>query len=152
MARLLAKASDPDADPLTVTAVSAASTNGGSVVLGGDAATYSPASDYVGADLFSYVVSDTHAASATGSVFVTVISSNDLALSLVGTPSILAGTFHSTFAGNPNLTYAVDRATNVTGPWQLNYTNIVAGTNGVFELIDPNNPPAIQRFYRSHYP
>jgi hypothetical protein len=152
LARLLSKASDPDTDSLSVTAVSSTSTNGGSVVLGGASATYSPVADYVGDDLFSYVVTDTHNASATGSVLLTVISSNSLVLSPAGMPFISTGVFHSPFAGNANLTYSVDRATNLAGPWELNYTNFVAGTNGLFELVDPNNPPSAQRFFRTHYP
>ena len=58
MEKLLLFASDPDGDPLTVSAVSPTSTNGGSVILDAGLVTYIPATNFIGADRFSYTVSD----------------------------------------------------------------------------------------------
>ena len=52
LANLLAVVSDPDNDPLSVTAAGPTSTNGGAVTLTGTSVTYQPVADFVGADLF----------------------------------------------------------------------------------------------------
>jgi hypothetical protein len=70
---LLANDSDPDGDGLTITGV--APGTGGSVSLGGaNAVTFTPAAGFVGGATFSYTVSDTRGASATGNVAVSVTS------------------------------------------------------------------------------
>ena len=69
---LLTNDSDPDNDPLDITDVSATSTNGGTVVLALGNVTYTPASNYLGSDLFTYTVADGQGGSATGTVFVQV--------------------------------------------------------------------------------
>ena len=56
------------------------------------------------------------------------------------------GLFQASYLGNPNLTYTIDRSTNLAGPWELGFTNITADTNGLFQVIDPNNPAAAMRF------
>src|SRR5882672_4700686 len=48
--KLLAKATDADGDALTVSAVSATSTNGGTVTLTDTAIIYTPAANFVGTD------------------------------------------------------------------------------------------------------
>jgi hypothetical protein len=46
----------------------------------------------------------------------------------------------------------VQFSTNVNGPWYW-LTNLTAGTNGLFELEDPTEPPLPPtRFYRTTYP
>lgn len=52
---------DADGDTLTITAVSSASTNDGAVTLSGGNVNYTPAAGYVGADQFTYIVSDGYA-------------------------------------------------------------------------------------------
>ena len=70
---LLANDSDPDGDALSVTAV--AQGTGGSVSLGAaNAVTFTPAAGFVGNAAFTYTVSDTRGASATGNVTVSVTS------------------------------------------------------------------------------
>ena len=53
-----------DGDTIAVGGVSATSTNGGAVSLAGGMVTYTPASGFVGADRFSYTVSDGRGGSA----------------------------------------------------------------------------------------
>jgi hypothetical protein len=67
---VLANDSDPDGD--TVSLVGATNGAHGSVTCDGGRCTYTPAADYNGADSFTYTVTDTHGATASGSVDVTV--------------------------------------------------------------------------------
>jgi len=150
-ASLLSTASDPDGNPISLTSVSAASTNNGTASFAGGQVSYSPPPGYIGPDLFNYVLTDSLGASATGSVSVAVVSSNAIVLSPAGTPALSGGLFQSAYVGVPNLIYTVDRATNLAGPWQLGFTNIMAGTNGQFQVIAPNSPPAPSMFYRARY-
>jgi hypothetical protein len=152
VANLLAVGSDPDGDAISITAVNSVSTNSGTVALAGGQITYTPPLNYVGSDLFSYTLTDANNASTLGNVAVTVVSLNSIILNITGPPSLANGLFQVSYTGVPNLTYSVDRATNLAGSWQLNYTNLTADTNGLFQLMDSNNPPAPVQFYRTHYP
>lgn len=67
--------SDPQGDPLTIVA----KTNGAHgvvVIVGGTSLTYTPATNYRGADSFTYTVSDGAGHSATATVSVTVVAVN----------------------------------------------------------------------------
>jgi Alginate lyase/Immunoglobulin domain len=81
-----------------------------------------------------------------------ILSIDQAVLNLVGAPLLNDGTFQCRFEGTPNLTYAMDRATNLSGPWEIAYTNIVAGTNGLFELRTATDPGEPAVFFRAHYP
>jgi Bacterial Ig domain len=64
--------SDPDGDSFAVTSF----TQGANGVVGfaGSVATYTPAQDFVGSDVFTYTITDDHGLTATGTVDVTVRS------------------------------------------------------------------------------
>jgi hypothetical protein len=71
--------SDPDAgDSFTVTAVNTAGTQGAvQITNSGADVTYTPASNYNGADSFTYTITDSHGATATATVNLTVSAVND---------------------------------------------------------------------------
>ena len=73
---VLANDRDADGDPLTVVEVSAPA-HGTAVLVDGGAVEYTPASDYHGADRFTYVVSDGSGLTAQAAVEVTVLPVND---------------------------------------------------------------------------
>ena len=153
-AKLLSLASDPDGDPLTITAAGPTSTNGGTVALASTTITYQPATNFIGTDLFSFVVSDPYGASATGTVLVAVASANLPSPNVVvpATYDSASGTFRVTFAGIPGYSYTIQSSPNVTGgPWTT-LTNLAAGSNGWFEVIDAESPPPPARYYRTVYP
>ena len=75
-ADVLANDSDPNGDPLTVTALSTPG-HGSANLNPGGTVHYLPAADYNGLDSFSYTVSDGQGNSATGTVSVTVTPVND---------------------------------------------------------------------------
>ena len=69
---LLANDTDADGDWLTLTGVTYTGAHGGGVVLSGGNITYTPATDYLGSDVFTYTVSDGFGGVATGTVQVSV--------------------------------------------------------------------------------
>ncbi len=152
-AKILALSHDPDGDSLSLTSAGPTSTNGGTVTLAGGNITYVPVADFIGTDLFSFVITDTYGASATGSVLVTVTSANVPPPNIVVPPAYDSGTgtFRVTFAGIPTYTYTVQWAPAATGPWTFLKT-ATAGTNGLFEVTDTELPPPPARYYRTVYP
>ena len=68
---VLANDTDPDGDTLTVNAVTQG-INGGTVTLAGGVVTFTPASNFVGTDIFAYTVTDGTATSAQATVTVVV--------------------------------------------------------------------------------
>ncbi len=68
---VLANDSDPDGDPLSLVNVTTP-VNGGTVVISGNAVTYSPPTGFVGTDRFSYTISDGRGGTATAMVTITV--------------------------------------------------------------------------------
>ena len=154
--KLLARASDPDAgDILAVTAAGPASTNGpaSNVVLnsGAGTITYTPATGYVGADSFTYTVSDNYGRTVTPKVTVTVTSAGGVSPNVVSPPTYSNGTFRVTFAGIPSFQYTIETAGSLTGLWTYLKT-ATAGTNGMFEVIDSAGSSEPSRYYRTVYP
>jgi hypothetical protein len=149
--RLLLLSSDADGDPLSLASAGPTSTNGGTVTLAGTNIIYVPVTNFVGTDLFSFVVSDPYGGSGTGTVLVTV---TNVPAPVIAVPPAYdggSGTFSVTFAGIPGYSYSIQIATNVSGPWFF-FTNATADTNNLFQLIDTESPPPPQRFYRTTYP
>ncbi|WP_226570918.1 cadherin-like domain-containing protein [Mangrovibacter yixingensis] len=72
---VLAGASDPDGDSLTV---STASANHGTVTINGDGTvTYTPAANYNGSDTITYTLSDGNGGTVTSTIAITVTAVND---------------------------------------------------------------------------
>jgi len=67
---VLGNDSDPDGDPLTISATTAPAS--GSVAVAGGVITYTPAAGFVGLDAFTYTIEDGRGGSATATVRVTV--------------------------------------------------------------------------------
>jgi hypothetical protein len=155
--KLLLLAYDADGDPLSITAAGPTSTNGpaDNVVLDPDAGTitYAPATNFVGADSFSFVVTDTYGASGTGTVLVTVTSANVPSPNVVVPPAYdsESGTFSVTFAGIPGFVYTVQWAPTVTGAWSF-LQSATSGPDGLFQVTDTPEPPPPSRYYRTVYP
>lgn len=152
VAALLAVASDPDGDALSIPSVNPASANGGSVWLTNSLIWFSPTQGFVGLDQCAYTLIDSRGASTNGTIDVSVIASELVAARPVNQGLLPDGSFTAAFQGVAGLQYTIDRGTNLAGPWELGFTNLIAGTNGLFEFTDPNNPPEPQRYYRARYP
>jgi hypothetical protein len=148
-AKLIAVATDPDGDPMTVTAVSATSTNGAAVTLVGTTSTYTPVSNFTGADSFTYTLSDNHGGSATGAVAVTVLSGqfyNQIAIAVLGN-----GDVQLRYTGIPDYTYALDWAHDLAATpisWSPLQTNAASSTGLV---LFTNTPSGVTDFYRTRW-
>lgn len=143
-ADLVAVGTDPDGNPLSVTAVGPISTNGGMVVLNSGMITYTSATNYVGADEFSYTLSDNYGGTAIGTVQVTVVA-DDEHFNRISYPSTIgSGTVMLNYQGIPGLDYALEWATNLTAPigWMPVLTN-TADMSGTVTFtnapVDPHN-------------
>jgi hypothetical protein len=109
--------------------------------------TYTPAAGYVGSDLFTYTVSDTFGVEATGRVYV-YVSGGPLPepdhVAIAQSPG--GGSYSVSFRGTPGVTYRIQRATDIAGPWTTISTQTVTAS-GIISYTDAA-PPAGQAFYR----
>jgi len=151
-ANVLAAATDPDGDSLSVVNVSPTSSQGGTVWLTNSSVWYSPAPGFTGTDQWNYLLTDSRGASTAGIASVSVIPANAVTLLPVGQGTSSDGFYSATFLGVPGLVYSLDRATDLAGPWELGFTNLAAGTNGLFGISGPILPAPAQQFYRVRYP
>jgi hypothetical protein len=149
IATLLSNDTDADGDPITFVGVSPTSVNGGTVVSNTGWILYAPAPGFTNTDTFTYAISDSWGAPATGTVTVVVRFDN-------GPPSALTilalgpGLYGLSGEGLPNRTYEIQHADDLQPTnWQTLGT-ATANASGVFQFIDTNGVP--QRFYRSVYP
>jgi hypothetical protein len=150
VSKLLFNDTDLENDALSLSLLGGFSANGGTVSLSSGLITYTPTATFTGADTFSYRLADARGGSATSTVNVTVGATNFLSISTP--PALLPnGHFGVSYSGVARYPYTVERAPNVTGPWQV-FTNIAADVNGAFTVDDPNDPPLPMRFYRTRYP
>jgi hypothetical protein len=149
--KLLADDWDEDEDVLTISSVSPSSANGGTLSLTATTIVYSPATNFVGTDSFTYTVSDGRGGTATATVTVQVYSENDPSVNRIGgittTPD---GHVHVRFAGIPGFTYDLQRAPAFSGPWTT-ITSFTVPENGLADVEDPN-PLTGMGFYRTAMP
>ena len=159
LAKLLARASDPNGETLRVVSVSAVSAQGGTVTLGASTVSYTPANGFTGADTFTYVIADTGGDPATGTVTVTVTARTAVSLNVVYLQKE-GGEFVVRFAGTPDTAYTIETTTSLVEPipwsWKTNRTapgTVTPGDFGVgvFEFRE-NTDGAGARYYRTVYP
>jgi autotransporter-associated beta strand protein len=140
---------DADGDPLLVSSVAILTGPAATVSTDGTNILYAPDLNASGPGAVQYVVSDGYGGYGTNTMYVTVTGQS---FNIVSGPTLTNNQFQVTFAGIPNQTYQVDDSTNsASGPWAF-YTNLTAGTNGLFQLVATNDPPAAMRFFRTRAP
>jgi hypothetical protein len=145
---VLAKCSDPEQDALSITSVNAVSAQGGTVVLGAACITYTPPSNYSGPDSFTFTVQDAYAASATGTISVTVRPPIPPLLSAITRQA--DGNVKLSASGEPNQAYLVQAGTDLVN-WPVISTN-TADTNGAVLFLDLDATNYLTRFYRLAVP
>lgn len=136
--------SDLDGDTLTITSVSTPSL--GTATIDGPRIIYTSTGG-LGADSFTYTVSDGRGGSVTKTVSVTVLGGNGAnIISLTGTvPNITVN-----FAGIPSSTYAIERSPAANGPWTEIAPSVVTGANGLGSHLD-TSAPSPTGYYRTRY-
>ena len=162
-AKLLLNDVDPSGLALRVLAVSSSSrttltfgTVVSHVVAGQILVDYTPPTDFSGNDTFTYTITDDQSAPATGTVTVTVGNGGLISLNIVSGPLVDGSDFVVCFAGIPGLTYTIEAASDLAGPW-AKVANLTAPTYdqgfgvGIFEFREPMNGNTT-RFYRTVYP
>ncbi len=155
--QLTRAAQDADGDPVFLTAVSATSTNSGTVQWLAGQVTYAPPSDYTGADAFSYTLSDQLGGTATGIVCVVIEAGTAIPVNCVFGPIIDSGNLLVRFAGMPGATYTIEYTDTVAPVNWLKATNLTAPATagsygrGVFQFSQSAAGVGL-RFYRTVYP
>ena len=74
---VLANDTDPESDPLSISAVTQGAHGAVTITNSGADVTYTPAANWNGSDSFTYTISDGHGGSDTATVTVTVTAAND---------------------------------------------------------------------------
>ena len=149
--------SDPDGDDRALSAVSATSTNGGTVTWEGGFLIYSNANNV--ADTFTYTIRDVRPSYRawdtvrTNTATLLVSVNTNQFLNVVSIETLGDGNKRITFAGIPMFPYLVQAATNLDMPiyWEILATN-QAGSNGLWQYTDLSATNYLQRYYRSRQP
>jgi hypothetical protein len=148
---LLAQASDPDGDAITLASVTAASVQGGTVSTNFGWVLYTQPTGYTNADSFTYVISD-GTLQTTGTVAVAIINDTNAAQNIEFSQSLGNGTNLTGFLGIPGRTYSIQYTTNLaTAAWQTLGT-ATANVSGQFQYPDVPGTNLPARIYRSTYP
>ena len=132
---------------LSVTAVGAASAQGGTVILGRGFVTFTPPSGYAGQDQFTYTLSDgCNTVQGTVSVTITPASAPSQNLSAITLTATCADLL---FDGIPGLEYVVQWASALTGPWTDLSGTLTADAIGEISYSDCRSPRPPSAFYRT---
>jgi hypothetical protein len=147
VADLLTNDSDPDGAALSIAAVSNTSTNGCCVSLNGGFVTYTPVTNFVGRDQFTYTLANSQGGQTQGTVMVKVLSlsppsGNRVAIAIAPNDRFLL------YAGVSGQNYVVQYANSLNGPWQDLSPIFTNGASGFIEYNDLISPPPATRFYR----
>ena len=141
---ILTRASDAQGDAISLNAVSATSTSGGTVSLGAGNVHYVPKTNFLGNDTFTITLTDALGLSGTGVVNV-FVSAN-------GQPPVSAsvnfqqnGSIAGLFIGNIGQSYDVQRSTDLVS-WTVLKT-VLPAPDGTIPMTDPA-PPSVKAFYR----
>ena len=144
-AKILAQASDPDADALSLTAVFGPSAHGGTVALAGDL-NYTPPAGYAGTDTFDVLITDARGASVRGTVTITLSAPAAGQGHNLTDFTLHNGQADMVFRGIPGRSYTVQRSTDMV-TWS-DFATVTAGADGKISFTDPA-PPAPSGFYRT---
>jgi hypothetical protein len=152
--KLLANDTDADGDTLTITAVTTPGTSGGKVVFAAGTITYTPPTNFIGTDFFSYTVNDGRGYQANANVKVVINSDVAAPLNVVSGPVLTNGQFTVRFTGTPGTTYSVEYSDTINNPvwhWLINVTTPSTSETGEIEFVDPVGTNT-NRYYRTVYP
>ena len=150
---VLANDSDPNGDPLTVTAVSSA-VGGSAAINAGTTVTFSPAAGFSGAASFTYSIADGRGGTASAGVTVTVaaVPTVDKTVSVDGTGARTTPLFSTTTAGEVLVAFAASDGPSAANAQTLTisgagltWTRVrsIAGRPGVVEIWTATAPTVL---------
>jgi hypothetical protein len=141
---------DPDNDPLVVSAVSSPTPHGATVTNDGVSITYTAPTGYEGDDSFTFTISDGRGGSDTQTVHVTVATAGS-GFNMVAAETLGNGDHKLSYFGVPGFSYALEATGDLTPPvtWAPLMTNQASSANG--QLIFTNTPGSLPIYYRTHY-
>ena len=142
---VLANDSDPAGNPLTLVSVSQGN-NGVVTTNANGTVTYWPATNFFGANYFTYTISDGQGGSATGIVSVTVTP----ALKIESIARQSNGNMLILFQGKPGSNYVMEGSADFLS-WS-NLGNSSEGNPGVFQFVDTGTAGEGKRYYRVRAP
>lgn len=137
--------SDPDNDPLSLTAVMSPSAMGALITLETNVVSYAPPPGFLGDDTFGYTITDGNGGFASGTASI-LVEPRTLAAATMLPPMTSPGALQVNFIGFADLGYTVERAESLEGPWAA-IGNVITDDDGVARFTD-RNPPAGNAFYR----
>jgi len=144
--QILASATDPDGDPLSLVPDNDSSALGGSVSIAGGTLTYVPVIDLSGADSVALTVQDGRGGYTTATLSIQVFPDDGIAGFAPPTLERLPGNqIRLRFTGSPGFDYTFQRSLNL-----LNWSDLQTLSplpNGFIEFTDPAPPPG-KSFYR----
>ena len=142
---------DADGQTRTITGVSGISTNGpaNNVTLSGGNLSYTPATDFVGADQFTYTIDDGHGGTATVTAKVTVKAAKPSFNAQLIDPTSNPGHVTVRGYGIPGNQYDVQRSSDssFSAGSITTFGPVTAAGNGVVSWTD-DSPPEGSAFYR----
>lgn len=151
-ATILAKASDPNTDPLTISNVGDPSAEDGSVTLAGSTITYQTPPGFIGSDSFTVTIDDSSGGIVMGTVNVTVTNQSvDLAGDSAITILLPGSEVETIFRATPGEDYGLQRSLDLLD-WDVIRSG-TAGDDGIIVFIDstpPSGEPKV--FYRTINP
>ncbi len=132
---VLTNDSDPENDPLTITAVSPATNGSVAIATGSQSLTYQPNANFIGVDSFTYTIEDGQGGTATATVTVAVTGPDNQ-------PPMAVDDGFNILADGPSRTLSV--LTNDSDPDgdPLTITNVSTPSSGT-AILTPNNRQVI---------
>jgi uncharacterized repeat protein (TIGR03803 family) len=149
LGKLLAKATDVEADALSVDSAGPSSTQGGTAVIQSGSIRYTPANGFSGVDTFPVTLTDARGASVIGTVTVNVQINTGIGGNTPVLTSMSGGRMGIGFQGIPGRSYQVQRSTDLNNWTTL--STVTAAANGAVTFIDDSPPPG-SGFYRLRRP
>jgi DNA-binding beta-propeller fold protein YncE len=144
--RFLIWCSDPDNDPLSLSAVTSPSAMGALVTLETNQVFYAPPAGFLGDDTFGYTITDGNGGFASGTASI-LVEPRRFAAATMFPPITSRGALEINVTGFADLGYTVERAESLDGPWTP-IGDVLTDGNGAASFTDPN-PPSSSAFYRA---
>ncbi|WP_309385876.1 MBG domain-containing protein [Cerasicoccus frondis] len=149
VAKILARASDPDGQVVSINAVDASSTEGGLVELIGGVIRYTPSDGFSGDDSFAITLADSLNATTLGQILMEVRldrSSGGVGRNAPSIEVLDGGSIEVTIHGIPGRTYVIQRSQALDSGWgDVGSITIDDQGRGVFT---DDSPPGGSVFYR----